>query len=166
MWSRPPVPSGDILSVRNCPLPHLVTHGHALAEQLRARLPGKAAGTAIGREYAKDERVVIEQPEILIRKLDVFGQMARQVADVLARLDVERRNIQAPADVVRMREAPPPHPLNLDASRRGLVQEVQPVLVPGVVVWLTAQPPAERLVLGCDVVGVSLLQVERPLAGT
>ena len=59
-----------------------------------------------------------------------------------------------------------PHPLNLDASRRGLVQEVQPVLVPGVVVWLTAQPPAERLVLGCDVVGVALLQVERPLAGT
>src|SRR5271165_1042811 len=158
------VPSGDVLSVGNCPLPHLVTHCYALPEQLREGFPGKAAGTAIGREDTQDEHVVIEQPEVLVRELDVFGQVTGQVADVLARRDVERRNVQTPADVVGMRAACQPHPLDLDASRRSLAHEVQPVLVPGVVVWLTAKPPAERLVLGRYVVRVSPLQVERPLS--
>jgi hypothetical protein len=73
----------------------MVADGQALPEQFRVRRAGKAASAAVGREHTQDERVVIQQPEVLLGQLDAVGEVAWQVADVLARFDVERGDVQA-----------------------------------------------------------------------
>src|SRR5713101_8357358 len=79
-------PSGEVLSVGNGSVPHLVPNGQALSQELRAGANGKPARAAILREHAQHELVVIEQPVVLFRELDAFGQIAWQVTHVLARL--------------------------------------------------------------------------------
>src|SRR6266568_657120 len=157
-------PSCEVLSVGNGSVPHLVPNGQALSQELRAGANGKPARAAILGEHAQHELVVIEQPVVVFREADVIGQVTRQVAHVLASLGVEAGDVQPPAGVRGVRGAHQPNSLELDASRGHLAEKAEPVLMPGVVVRLTALPPAEGLILSRDVVGVFLLQVEGTLA--
>jgi hypothetical protein len=64
----------------------------------------------VGLEEAEHEPIVVKEPAVFRGKFEVLGEMPRQVAHVLARLDIEMGVREAPAGVGRigLRHAPEP----------------------------------------------------------
>src|SRR5438067_13476028 len=126
----------DVDAVRDGARPDRFIRAPAPVNDDRVHSESTADEPALGFEHGEDNPAIVEQPEVVGRQLKVSGAVAWQPANVLAGVDVARRDGEPPAYVIGMRNGHDPYPFDTPAGAGDLADESQPRLVPGEVVAL------------------------------